>query len=370
MSGTKKILFANHVGHIGGAEKSLIDLIKHLPQRDYEVSLLAPSGPLTDLAAPYCKSTYTFNFKSYSRMNFPLYACNTCRFMNYLHRFDAVHSNSLKVYMDLFFATMMMRKKHIAHIRDIIKPKINRVMMLNRAARVVANSEAARDNLVKIGVEPERIDVIYNAVNMDNYATRQEMPDELRTRFNISRRSRVIAFVGQLCKRKAVDILLRAFALIQDRVDACLVIAGEDNETGGEYLHYLQDLALELKIKRIIFTGFLHDIPGLMSSIDILVLPSLEEPFGRVLIEAMAAGKPVLASSVGGIPEIVDHGENGLLFEKGDMETLSNYLREMSTLPEKYADFGEKGRMKVQEYFSIDAQIRNIAELYSGILER
>jgi glycosyltransferase involved in cell wall biosynthesis len=127
--------------------------------------------------------------------------------------------------------------------------------------------------------------------------------------------------------------------------------------------------ATALKINangRVNFLGWRDDIDQIMPIFDILVLPSLNEGMGRVLVEAMAAGKPVVASNVGGIPDLVKHGYNGLLVPPGDQKALAAAIKELINDPEKARLMGQRGR-DFCVHFSVEAMIEKLDALYMNV---
>jgi glycosyltransferase involved in cell wall biosynthesis len=131
----------------------------------------------------------------------------------------------------------------------------------------------------------------------------------------------------------------------------------------------LQDYARQRVVAdHVTFTGFRDDLPALLARWDLFVLPSLWEGFGLVLLEAMAAGRPVVASRVGPIPEIVQHGETGLLVEPGQPGPLADALLKVLENPDLAARFGAAGRRRVAERFTLDRMVAEIEALYADLL--
>jgi glycosyltransferase involved in cell wall biosynthesis len=148
-------------------------------------------------------------------------------------------------------------------------------------------------------------------------------------------------------------------------------VIGKEPEHSTEHytenLHqYIRDHAIESHIK---FLGFREDIPTMLSQLDILVVPSLQEPFGKIVIEGMAMAKPVVASRVGGIPEIILNGETGLLVPPGDTEALRRALYTLITNPEKRYAMGRRGRQRVEQDFALSQNIRKTEEVYASLLQ-
>jgi glycosyltransferase involved in cell wall biosynthesis len=119
----------------------------------------------------------------------------------------------------------------------------------------------------------------------------------------------------------------------------------------------------------IIFTGFRENIPEMLSSFDIFVLPSRSEGFGRVNLEAMAMGKPVVSTNVGGIPEVVSNGVTGILVEPGNSKALSHAIMRLLNDPPLRESMGREGRKRVEQYFTLHAHVQRVQEIYREVLQ-
>jgi glycosyltransferase involved in cell wall biosynthesis len=120
----------------------------------------------------------------------------------------------------------------------------------------------------------------------------------------------------------------------------------------------------------VVFAGMRRDIPSLLPLMDLFVLPSLYEGFGIAILEAMAAGRPVVATAVGGIPEVVVHGETGLLVPPGDPVALADALHELLAHPERARALGARGRERAREKFRIESIVRQHEALYEACLRQ
>jgi len=147
--------------------------------------------------------------------------------------------------------------------------------------------------------------------------------------------------------------------------NAHAVIAG-----GGDLEEYLRDLALEMGVSaRVHVLGPRRDVPALMHAVDVFAMPSIWEGFGLVLLEAMAAGRPIVASRVATIPEVVVDGETGLLVPPGDPVALAEALALLAHDPPRAKAFGEAGRQRLRGQFSIDKMVGDTELLYRELLE-
>ena len=176
-----------------------------------------------------------------------------------------------------------------------------------------------------------------------------------------------ILFVGGLSKVKGIDTLLNAVPIIRKKIlNLCLYIAGSGPEENK-----LKELVKELNIEENVnFLGYVSEIKkySYYKSTDVCVFPSIYEPFGIVLLEAMACGKPVVASNVGGIPFVVEEGKTGLLFESGNVKDLADKIMTILKNEELREKMGEAGRERAKE-FTWDKIAERTVEMYKEILK-
>ncbi len=241
-------------------------------------------------------------------------------------------------------------------IFDRVTPRLT----LQRSSRIIAVTRHEAEYLVDLGVDEERITVIPNGVEPTEFLGIPR-PQPLRA-------SVTALFVGRLAPRqKGLEPLVEALARVPRDLDLRLRLVGED--WGGAAL--VDELARRLGIRdRVTITGPLprQALLAEYANADLLVLPSRFEPFGIVLLEAMASGLPVVACRVGGIPEVVADGETGLLVEAGDVEGLAAALARMAREPELRGRMGERGRARCVSY-SWDALLPRVLEVYREAIE-
>ncbi len=239
-------------------------------------------------------------------------------------------------------------------------------LTFGRADAIVANSAAVRDHLTAQGVSSDKINVIYNGLDLTRFenAPRSANKFDLPTEENI----RFITLVANLRHAvKNVPMFLRAATRVTERLpNTHFVIAGE-----GELEVELKALAIELGIdSKVYFIGRCYDIPGLLSTSSACVLTSTAEGFSNSILEYMAAGKPVVATNVGGAAEAVVEGETGYLVDSDDDAAMAEHLIDLLSDDEKAGAFGDAGRKIVRDKFSNDAQLHNTLGLYNSLLER
>jgi glycogen(starch) synthase len=240
-------------------------------------------------------------------------------------------------------------------------------LCIRRASRVIAVSQFTKQDIISVyGIPESRIEVIYHGARPENYVFPEE--NKLRFRSSLGIESQpMILFVGRLVPRKGVDILLRALPQVIREMDVRLVLAGSGNQR--DYQQLAQSLGISDKV---IFLGHVPDdtLSLLHSSCDLFVLPSRLEGLGIVIIEAMAAGKPIIATNAGGIPELIESGKNGILIEIGEEKELASAIIQMLGDKSLSRAIGENNREKVRERYSWEVAARQAERLYSDLIKK
>ena len=237
------------------------------------------------------------------------------------------------------------------------------------ASVVHANSEAVKDFLVAEGVPAGNIAVVYNGldfarVNPPPALTRDAALDGL----HLPRGRRFVTMIANLHNPvKDYPMFLRAAASVRaNNSNAAFVVAGE-----GEMLEDLRALARDLRIEQdVFFIGRCNCVAELLFASDVCALSSKAEGFSNAILEYMGAGRPVVATDVGGAREAIAQGESGYLVASGDHQTMATRIAELLRDPQKAGAMGERGRAIVQQKFSSDVQLQRTAELYEMFLTK
>lgn len=217
---------------------------------------------------------------------------------------------------------------------------------------IVAVSNATRDDLVRQGYPAERISVVPNGV---------ELPVDVEP-VRLAEGPTVVE-VARLAEVKGQRTLLHALA----RLDATAVLVGRDLERDGAYEDELREEASRLGVAdKVVFAGYRDDVPALLAGCDVFCLPSAAEGMPLVVLEAMAQAKPVVASAVGGTPELVVDGETGVLVPPGDVDALARAIAALLEEPERAKRMGEAGRTRARDTFSMAASARRVLALYAA----
>lgn len=212
-------------------------------------------------------------------------------------------------------------------------------------SRIVALTKSDRSRLVELGVNRESIDMIPNGIDIHEFDSIH--PRDFREKHVISPRAFLALFVGRLHGQKGVEVLLRAAKRLKN-CDIHFVIVGSGHRE-SEY----RSLAEELKIENVLFTGEIgrKELLEAFASSDVFVLPSLFEGMPYVVLEAMAAGKPVVASRLPGLTEVIKEGRNGILFEKDNDEDLAQTILRLERDRETARRMGKAGRRLTEDRF-------------------
>ncbi len=246
--------------------------------------------------------------------------------------------------------------EHVAAGRWLVANPFRPLYTLSsRFATAVVISQNIAESLRGVGVPAEQIRVVYTGVDLGPYA-------ELHRRTAHWTKQFLVGTVARLEEEKGISVLLGAFQKLLVVVpQARLIVVGE-----GTQRRKLEWLAKQLTIDRSVqWVGFAKNIPAWMKSFDLFVLPSVgREAFGIVLLEAMAAACPVVASNLGGIPEIIQNNRNGILVEPGDSELLMQAMLYLYRHPDVAMHLGATGRRWVEDRFSLPATLDQLLGLF------
>jgi glycosyltransferase involved in cell wall biosynthesis len=357
-----RILFINSIQMFGGGEVWMLRTLRALQERGHQVWLSC--RPETELAKRAAAQGVPVKLLAFRGDFDPFTIARLARFMKQ-ERIEVVLTNMDKELRSGGIAAKIARVRAVIPRRGIDYPLKNRwhyrFAYNVLAARLIANSAATKQALLRNApwLDPERIVVIYNGIDMQPFL--QPSRRCLRTEWNVPKDTPLLGFVGQLDKRKGIDVLLAAFDRIRRKVpQARLVLAGRGP---------LQEM-IESKVHRqnwgdaILLPGFIDDVVAVMQAIDILLLPSLWEGFGLVLIEAMAAGKPAISTNISSMPEIIADGQTGYLVPPGDAETLANRAIELLQNLSLREQFGNAARRRVAAFFTIERMLDQLENLF------
>ena len=304
------------------------------------------------------------------------------RFAQFLkkHEIDVVHTHDF--YTNIFGMTGAALARvpvRIASRREsAVRPTAQRVVERSAyrlAHAVVANCEEVRQQLIKKeGVPAEKVRTVYNGIDPSRVQAVQAERKEILASLNLPASARFVTIMANMrahvrypepvCLKDHPTFLRAAQRVYQKVPDAAFIIAGE-----GELKEVTEELARTLGIgERTFFIGRCEDVGSVLSISDVCVLSSRSEGFSNAILEYMAAGRPVVATDVGGAREAVVQGETGYLVPAGDDRQLADHVTALLLNPENARAMGERGRRIVNEKFSSLRQLQNIESLYTELL--
>jgi len=341
---------------IGGAEVHVMALCRKLTERGHEVTVICPRGRLLteelrrrgmNLWTP--RTTGKVDFLSLARLVVRLRR----------DRVEIIHTHLSTASLIGSLAARMAGVPAVATVHGL-----NTRTCFRYARRLIAVSHAVRRHLVAQGIHESRIGVIYNGVDFGRY---QGAPDTttLRARLGLAAGEMLIGAVGRLGPEKGHAHLIEAVAILvaRESLPVRLMIAGD-----GRSRQALEQLARRCGVAdRVIFAGFQSDVMPYEAALDIFCLPSLKEGLSLSALEAMALGKPVVASRVGGTPEVVADGETGLLVEPANPEALAQALAALLRDPQRAQAMGEAGRERVARRFDLERMVDETEALYNTL---
>jgi glycosyltransferase involved in cell wall biosynthesis len=277
-------------------------------------------------------------------------------------------------------AARLLRRGLVFHAHYPYYPSARWSVAVVRAANcVVAISDFIRREYEQRGIDPRRIRVVYNGIDADEYAPRGN-PDAVRAKLGLADGQQLVLLPGRLSRYKGQLELLEALPAILENVPgARCVFAGYDSPELGDLVvpgcgtvaAVLERRAAELGVSdRVQLTGATDRLAELYTAADVVVVPSWAEPFGLVVAEAMAAGRPIVASAGGAIPELIENETTGLLVPPRDPAGLAVAIVRMLQEPELRARLGEAAQRVVREKFTIARYSSEIQAVLLGVAAR
>jgi glycosyltransferase involved in cell wall biosynthesis len=356
---------------IGGGQKSLLLLLERLDRKKYNPFLICPSeGDLIEKVERLGIETALIKTGSLKNPNFFSTAATVGKFAGFIKKkdIDLIHTDAPRHTFYAGLAARLTKKPLVWHVRvSDLERKFYDKFLFSLATRVIAVSKAAGKRFERLAVKKDKVTVVYNGIDLTEFGA-QSYGNEFKEEFEIESDCLLIGVSGQLLPKKGQDIFLRAGAQVLKLIPKIkLIIIGDGNEA---YRKKLEHLSKELGIsENVIFTGYREDIPQIMSHLDIFCLPSYYlEGFSRVILEAMASSKPVIATNAGGNAEAVEDGTSGMLIPPGDAGRLAEAILELVKNEDKRRRMGTAGRKKAENLFSIEKNTARIEKIYEELL--
>jgi glycosyltransferase involved in cell wall biosynthesis len=382
-----RALYVNQTAQVSGAERSLLSLLKGL-RGDPEPLLACPPGELTELAREAGVETAPIVG---TEVSFRLHPRHTARGLADVARSalqlrrigsafqpDLVHANTTRAALPALIPGLRRRPPVVAHVRDWTPPgRLSRVVLGtvgSRADAIVANSAYVAAQFEGLPLR-RPVTTIHNPVDIEAFRPSAGAGRRIREGLGISGGALVLAVIAQLTPWKGQDDAIRTLAALPARgEETVLLIVGSAKFAAAgtqfdnlAYERGLHDLTAELEVAdRVRFAGERKDVADVLAAVDVLLLPSWKEAFGRVAIEAMAAGVPVAATEVGGPAEIIRAGVDGILLAPRDPDGWAQALVPVLADARLRSAMGERARERAQD-FSLAAHAAAVRTLYGEI---
>lgn len=353
-----KILQICSAKTIGGGERHVADLSNLLAARGQDVFVaLPPDSPLRNLLHLPSENLII------SRMRNPLDVLSARRLANFAgeREIEIIHAHAARDYLPAAICSRLSGKPFVLTRHVLFPMKRANSFFLQGAIGVIAVSNAVAGVLEKT-FPAEKITTIYNGIDLKRF------------RFNPKKPNRVlkIGTIGHLAPIKGHDVFIKAAKILAEKLqNAQFEIVGEDKSKAGENRRNIESLIAKSNLgEKIELIGWVDDIRPILSDFDLFVSAARSEPFGLVLLEAMACGVPVIATKSEGAQEIIENNQSGILTPLEDAGLLAEKMLDLLNSPEKRRNLSVNGRKRVEDCFSLEKMVLETENFYRGVLEK
>lgn len=361
------LLFSGSGQFVGGGEYSLLDLVTGLDRSRFRPRVVCPCcGALWQRLRALGIPAEILPFPSWRSARVIAIGRTLIGLAALVrrHQIALVHCNAIG--RVAVYAGLVGRWRGVPvlwHVRVAARESLLDRLLFRLASVVVVNSRAVGHRFA--WARPGKVRCIYNGVDLGRFSPRQP-PRHLRAALGLPEHAPVVGSVGRFVPYKGYAHLLEAARLVQAAMPGVHWVLVGDGELRGELETQCRSLGMEGQVH---FAGWREDIPDVLALCDLFVLPSLGEHFGRVLIEAMAMARPVVATDAGGVPEIVLHGETGLLVPPAEPKALAEAVTSLLEDPGRAARLGAAGRRRAEREFNLARHVEAVEHLYEELLE-
>lgn len=377
----KKILFVLQDNTIGGVLLYVLQTAENLDQRKYKPIVALPPGDAVNLFREAGIDTYEINIKRLRKTLNPVYH------LSWLFSISSSVKEIVKIVnerdVDLIYAKQITQiqapiasyvsnTKLLWHLIALHMPSLLEKMLIPlvklTSNKVVVSCDALAEQLKVRGLSGETT-TIHSPVNIERF-NNNISSDTINMELNLENDDLVIGVIGHISPIKGIEYFLEAASIVlESNINAKFLVIGAVLPTQEKYFIKLKEITEELHLKdNIIFTGMRKDIPELLAAMDILVVSSISESSPLVVLEAMAAAKPVVAARVGGIPEQIVDGETGILVPPKDSQAIADAILNLVSDKDKIKKMGNSGRKRVTEYFDIDICVDKVESIFEEML--
>jgi len=375
----EKVLHFRSSSGFHGPERQMLQLAKHMGREGFQLETLVlyrrkgdmpPVHPLVERARNHGLEAEQLEGKAkFSPRSISYIAQRLKR-----ERFSLIHTHDYKANILGGIAAKLTGVKSIATVHLHTETthrlrlyKIIDLLALRFFPKVIAVSGSLRQYLIAAGLSPQKVVTVHNAVDLGIFTSSVSFHNTqaVRNRLGIGSDPPIVSIIGRLTSQKGHRYFLEsAKCILEVWPETRFLIVGD-----GPLRDELESLSLSLGIAQAVrFLGYRQDIATLMGMSDVIVMPSLREGLPYILLEALALARPVVGTRVGGIPEVIKHGETGFLVPSKDSEGLAEAIIQLLGNPEEAARLGERGRELVLREFNVETTVQKIAAVYTEVL--
>jgi glycosyltransferase involved in cell wall biosynthesis len=364
----KNILYFSSFGNLRwGGQKSIYHLVTRLDRKKFRPYVLMPTDE--DFAEVLRKQ----GIGVFVHILPPIIAFNprpSLSAIGYLskliddYKIALIHTDGPR---NTFYAGLVAKWKHLPvvfHVRDANRDRYDRILC-HLSKRVILVAQKLRDRFD--GVAPvEKFVTIYNGVDLPGNHV-QTSPSQIRKEFGIADDHLIIVSTGRLEAEKGQKYLVEACGRLKERIKFHLLFVGEI--VNAEYAKACKSMAIESGIQECVtLTGYREDVDNILQAADVFVLPSTGEAFSRAIIEAMAMGKPVVATNVGGTKEAIEEGISGFIIPPQATIELAEKIYVLAANATLRQKFGAAARKRVEDLFTIERNVQKTEQVYEELL--
>lgn len=372
MNAKKNILVLHHFPHLGGAENYLLAAFKSLSENYNVFFICQEDGAFTKAAREAGVRVSILKLRGWRKLKYALANFFTIRRIVRFCRDNDIHVIASGYYRVTPYAVKAARAVKIpcvSFIQDIASVETMRRFLVFQCSQLIAVSSFVAKN-IKNSFSGQ-VHIIHNAIAVDGFNATDKRMQPFRVEAGISPEEKVVGMVAHFVPLKGHDVFLKAFKMISETFkNTTAVIVGTDL-----YKHVMSAADIKQEAEKlgltdkVIFAGERHDIARVLHSLDVYILASAKEGFGRGAMEAMAAGVAVVSTDCGGPRDLIEDGISGLLVPVGDYEKMAEATLSLLRDNAKRAQIAEAGKTRVKSYFNVECFNQKVLSVFDGLVQ-